>query len=133
MISDTGFREPLWQHLHTASLKLARQAIRMAQRQHTSREGAVAEFPAASKPDSNDCIDMMADSKGAYSRGAEELGKVGLSICCDASDMWGCLERQHAERGLPDRLFYTEGGYNACTWLSGLRRQAKAAEWALLC
>ena len=87
MISDTGFREPLWQHLHAASLRLARQAMRMAQRQHTSRAVAVAELPAAPKPDGNNCIDMMADSRGAYSRGAEELGQVGLSICCDASDM----------------------------------------------
>lgn len=87
MISDTGFREPLWQHLHTATLKLARQAMRMAQRQHTSRAGANAELPAAPKHDRNNCIDMTADSRGAYSRGAEELGQVGLSICCDASDM----------------------------------------------
>jgi len=99
MISDTAFREPLWQQLHTASLKLARQAVRMAQRQHTSRAGAAAEeLPATLKPDRNTCIDTMADSRGAYSRGAEELGQVGLSIWCDASDM-GVLLRGNMLKG----------------------------------
>ena len=77
-MSHTGFREPLWQRLHIASLTLARQALSTAVAQHGSASEAGVIGRALPEPDSNGYIDLTSESRDSSGRAPEELTQVGI-------------------------------------------------------
>lgn len=77
-MSHTGFRDPMWQRLHIASLTLARQALSAAAvAQHGSAGEAGVIGRALREPDSNGCIDLTSESRDSSGRAPEELTQVG--------------------------------------------------------
>ena len=77
-MSHTGFREPLWQRLHIASLTLARQALSAAVAQHGSASEAGTIGRALREPDANGYIDLTSESRDSSGRAPEELTQVGI-------------------------------------------------------
>ncbi len=77
-MSQTGFREPLWQQLHIASLTLARQALSAALGQQKSSINAEGAGRDLREPDSNGCIDLTSESHNSSGRAPEELTQVGM-------------------------------------------------------
>lgn len=77
-MSHTGFREPLWQRLHIASLTLARQALSATLAQQGSSSDAGVAGGALREPDSNGCIDLTSESRDSSGRAPEELTQVGM-------------------------------------------------------